>query len=381
MAVRFRCPKCGKRLTVEQAAGEQVSCPHCGQAAVVPADAKPVPAGPPGPAALQQAMAAGAAAEPEAPKEEKKTEEEEQPEESGSDTVMGWLALYLPSWGTSVVLHAAVIVLAAFLSWQVYEPQKPFQYTSDVVTTSKQKTHRRQQTKMQDAEPSRGKLTPRPSSFLRNMQNPFPDVADNRMEVLEVIGVGGGGKMLGGFEGLGTGGRGSGFFGAGGSDEANKIVYVVDRSGSMTDSIDYVKFELKRAIGELGDEKSFHIVFYSSGPSVEMPTRRLVDATDRNKQLAYEFIDGIIPHGQTDPSEALKRAFECRPELVYLLTDGEFDRAIVDLVRQLNTGQRVTVHTIGFLYDIGEKVLKDIAGQNRGKYKFVSEKDLATLGQ
>jgi hypothetical protein len=214
--------------------------------------------------------------------------------------------------------------------------------------------------------------------------DPFPDdeVAD-MIEVHEVIGVGGGRKDLGGFDGLGTGSsRGSGFFGAGGGDEkVRKIVYIVDRSGSMTDSIDYVKFELKRSIGELSEEKEFHVIFYSSGPPVEMPAGQLVKATDRNKQLAFEFIDGVRPEGETDPSKALERAFEVKPELIYLLTDGEFDHAIVGLVKRQNVGGKVIVHTIGFLYRTGEQVLKQIAEQNGGNYKLVSEKDLATLIQ
>ena len=376
MALRFRCSKCGKRLTVNESAGTEVVCPYCNQGTVVPADAEMVG----GPASALSAPAAQPAPDQKAEKG-KEGEEEEAEEQTSMDTVMGWLALYLPSWGTSVVLHAAVLILAAFFAWQSYAVQPPFEYKSAVVAQTQKKTVKRPrpQNKMQDDEASRGKMVPRPSSLVRHMENPFPDVASNKMEVLEVIGVGGGGKEFGGFEGLGTGsGRGSGFFGAGG-DEARKIVYVVDRSGSMTDSIDYVKFELKRSIGELGEEKEFHIVFYSSGPPVEMPTRRLVNATDRNKQLAFEFIDGIIPQGETDPSKALERAFDVKPELVYLLTDGEFDKAIVGLVKQRNTGGQVTVHTIGFLYRMGEQVLKQIAEENGGNYKFVSEKDLATL--
>jgi hypothetical protein len=172
----------------------------------------------------------------------------------------------------------------------------------------------------------------------------------------------------------------SGFFGMPGT-RAGSIVYVVDRSGSMTDSIDYVKFELKRSIGELGEEKEFHVIFYSSGPPVEMPMRRLVNATDRNKQMAFEFIDGVIPQGETDPSKALERAFEVKPELIYLLTDGEFDKATVGLVKRLNAAGKVKVHTIGFLYSMGEQVLKQIADQNGGQYKFVTEKDLAKLNK
>ena len=168
-----------------------------------------------------------------------------------------------------------------------------------------------------------------------------------------------------------------GFFGAGG--EPGGIVYVVDRSGSMTDGIGYVKFDLKRCIGELSEDREFHIIFYSSGPPVEMPARRLVKATEANKQLARDFIDGVIAEGETDPTEAIERAFAVKPEIIYLLADSEFDRAIVDLVKRLNVDAKVTVYTIAFLRREGESVLNDIAEQNGGRCKFVSEKDLAKL--
>jgi len=147
----------------------------------------------------------------------------------------------------------------------------------------------------------------------------------------------------------------------------------------MTDSIDYVKFELKRSVGELGEAREFHIIFYSSGPPVEMPARRLVKATEANKQLAFNFIDDVIAEGETDPTEAIERAFAVKPEIIYLLADSEFDRAIVDLVKRLNVDANVTVHTIAFLCREGESVLKDIAEQNGGRCKFVSKKDLADL--
>ena len=378
MAFKFRCSRCGKRLSVNESPGTEVACPHCNQATVVPADAQPtevlgsVAAVAPEPVAVAPPAADMAPLpEGEEPKEE---------EQGGMDTVMGWLALYVPSWGTSVLLHVAVVILAYFMAWQTEATQPPFEYKSAVVQSEKLKMEKRLKPD-QKQQSTRGKFRPGPSSIVRQFtQNPFPDVASNKLEQLQVIGVGGGGKEIGGFEGLGQG-RG-GFFGAGGeSDESAKIVYVVDRSGSMTDSIDFVKYELKRSIGELSEIKEFHVIFYSSGPPVEMPTRRLVNATERNKQLAFEFIDGVIAQGETDPSKALERAFDCRPELVYLLTDGEFDRAIIDQVKRLNVGGKVTVHTIGFLYKTGETVLKQIADDNHGNYKFVSELDLANLAQ
>jgi tetratricopeptide (TPR) repeat protein len=159
--------------------------------------------------------------------------------------------------------------------------------------------------------------------------------------------------------------------GASGGESA-KIVYVVGRSSSMTGSIDLVNYELKRSIGNLTESKEFQIIFYSSGLPVEMPTRRLVRATERNKQLAFEFIDGGYVQSQTDPSKALERAFDYKPDLIYLLTVGEFAPAIVDLVKRLNFGGKVTVNTIGFLDKTRETVLKQIAHDNHGNYKFVS---------
>jgi hypothetical protein len=180
--------------------------------------------------------------------------------------------------------------------------------------------------------------------------------------------------------------------------DATRIIYVVDRSGSMTDSIDYVKFELKRSIARLTEAETFHVVFYSSGPPLEMPTtRRTVARTDDNgathvrtesmlpkamaaaKAKAYAFIDGVIPQGETDPSKALERAFQLKPGVVFILTDGEFDRAVADLLKRLNPGAKVPVHTLGFLYRTGETLLKRIAADSGGQYRFVSEADLATL--
>ena len=390
MALKFRCSNCGKRLTVNEAPGARVPCPHCNQSTVVPADAMPTEV--PGTVAAV-APEDGAAAPDVAPAAAGLGAVPEESREQAVSAVMAWLGLYVPSFGTSVVLHVAVGLLAWFVAWQTpsQAEQLPFVYKSAVVNENKAKVEKRDKSK--DNRPKsikqgtgRGNFKPGPTSIVRQYtQNPFPDVASNNLEQLDVIGVGGGGKEIGGFEGLGTG---RGFFGAGGGgggggdvDESARIVYVVDRSGSMTDSIDFVKWELKRSIGELSEAKEFHVIFYSSGPPVEMPTRRLVNATERNKQLAYEFIDGVIAQGETDPSKALERAFDCKPELIYLLTDGEFDRAIIDQVKRLNVGAKVTVHTIGFLYKTGETVLKQIAEDSHGNYKFVSEQDLANLAQ
>jgi hypothetical protein len=147
----------------------------------------------------------------------------------------------------------------------------------------------------------------------------------------------------------------------------------------MTDSIDLLKVALRRAIQQLHEESEFHIIFYSSGPPLEMPTLGLVKATANNKQMAAAFINGVIAQGETDPTKALQRAFGCAPDIIYLLTDGEFDRAMIDFVKRLNTGATVKVNTIGFLYKTGEPVLRVIAQDNAGEYFFLSGEYLPDL--
>lgn len=367
MALRFRCEHCGKRLQVEQEPGTQVMCPYCKSTVAVPADAQEHTA------AAQQQAQGGAQAE-----------DEELEEESTGDTVIAFLGTYLPSWGTSVMLHLALILVALMATWVSSKPPEEVEYQTETVRVEKKKLIRKMDKSAPKSRTTRRAQSKQVSSFVfKTSDQPIPDVAPNKLQPVEVIGVGGGGRNLGGLSGFGTGrGGGAGgqdFFGVGGV--ADKIVYVVDRSGSMTDSIMYVKYELRRSIRMLKPNQRFFVVFYSTGPAVGMPVGKLVPATEANKMMAYEFIDSIVPVGQTDPSDALVQAFKLQPDLIYLLTDGEFDRKIIDLIDKQNRSDKVTVHTFCFIYTSGEAVLQEIAQRNDGEYKYIGEGDLQNLGR
>jgi hypothetical protein len=310
----------------------------------------------------------------------------------------------MPAYGTSTLLHVAVGMAAWFLSMQVASAPADvrFNYNSDVVTEHKIKIEPRkdrpkatmpQPTKLSPASQNpdgklgdngHGAYKPGGRSFLKDIfENPKFGLVDGPLPPPGVFGTGGGGGVRGGTPGFGRGGPGGGgIFPVPWEEEVpGKIVYVVDRSGSMTDTLDIVKVELKRSLSELVDASEFHVIFYSSGPPVEMPARRLVNATERNKQLAYEFIDTVVAQGETDPSQALQRAFGCKPDFIYLLTDGEFDRQIVDLVGRLSAGSNTKVNTIGFLSQSGDEVLRQIADKTGGSHKVITEKDLQGIAQ
>lgn len=157
--------------------------------------------------------------------------------------------------------------------------------------------------------------------------------------------------------------------------EGRKIVYVIYRGGGATDWLLFVKHELKQSIGRLGSARQFDIIFWSTGPAVRKPGG-MVPATAANVAAASEFVDGIIPVGQTDPSDGLRQAFALQPDSIYLLNGQELESKIPGYIAKLRGERDTRVHTIQLLYRGGEKIMKQIAGDTGGTYGFIDEADL-----
>lgn len=193
------------------------------------------------------------------------------------------------------------------------------------------------------------------------------------------IGIGSGGG-----DGSGSGiGAGGGFFGlpdsvGSGSTVrgARRIVFVVDRSGSMADTFHIVRDELKETISGLNRLQKFHVIFFSSGTPVESPPQRCVSAIEANKKEFFQFLEGIQPAGGTHPAVAMQRALSLDPELIYMLTDGVFDASLLPLLREWNRETRVKISTIAYVSEEGRPLLEQIAREHNGDFRFVSENDL-----
>jgi len=170
---------------------------------------------------------------------------------------------------------------------------------------------------------------------------------------------------------LGGGGGGTSFFGL--QARGGKCVFVVDRSGSMRGpKLAMAKEEMRNAIEKLTSARKFYIIFFDHGHKA-MPATELVRATRHNKNLYFEWIDGIRSGGGTDPRKAMKLALSLRPNTIWLLSDGVFNNppAAIELIRRENHNRRIQIHTIAFWDDSGKEVLKQIARENHGQYRFV----------
>jgi hypothetical protein len=159
----------------------------------------------------------------------------------------------------------------------------------------------------------------------------------------------------------------------------HRLVFLCDASGSMMNKFDALRQELRKAIDHLRPIQSFDVIFFSADRYVALD-KQLVLAIPEAKRKAFDFLDKTAPHDSSDPIPGLRAAFATQPELIYLLTDGDFSNndQVLEEIRKLNKDKKVQISTIAFM-DRGEayeKLLQQIADDNRGTFKFVSEQDL-----
>ncbi len=164
------------------------------------------------------------------------------------------------------------------------------------------------------------------------------------------------------------------FFGVEGI--GTSVVYVVDRSGSMYGQrFERAMAELVRSIDTLSAEQQFFVYLFNDRtlPLLDLdPADGLILATAENKSAARDWIWKQRPDSTTDPGRALELALAMHPEIVFLLTDGEFDDPTK--VRQrirFSNRSRTAIHTIAFENEEGSRTLEAIARENQGKFEFV----------
>ena len=171
--------------------------------------------------------------------------------------------------------------------------------------------------------------------------------------------------------------EGVSFFGT--ASKGNRLVFVIDKSGSMRkvsgeeNRLDKAKRELKRTLQTLSPDMEFFIYFYD-GAELPMPGGKLVKATPENISKALKWIDTIGCNGGTQPMTALHGAFNLKAQTIWLLTDGVFSGSnVANGIRTANAKLRARINTVAFIERSGEKALQQIAAESGGTYRFVRD--------
>lgn len=289
--------------------------------------------------------------------------------------------LILTAWGLSLLFHAGLFVVMLALVFPFSpEKQPPVRPVARIDLVGSVDGSAFSQRAGRDLPLPAAQPTSVAEHFQPRKFTALSELTTTRRPELTIIGIGTGGGDVARY-GLGIGGTAApAFFGLGGSTRGVRtVIYVVDMSGSMLDTFEYVKQELRRSITALRRSQKFHLILFNHKPPLESPPGRLVNAVASRKKKLFEFLDSpeVTPHGGTRPLPALHRALALKPDLIYLLSDGQgFPFDLLARLRQWNENQRTRISTIAYLDASGSTVLEAIARDNRGEFKIVTDEEL-----
>jgi von Willebrand factor type A domain len=165
------------------------------------------------------------------------------------------------------------------------------------------------------------------------------------------------------------------------TDKGKRVVYVVDRSASMSrnDALVVAKQQLIASLNGLTPKHRFQVIFYDEAPHVISLTngtsRELMPATTRNIEKICVRVSVIKPHGGTLHMAALRPALRLRPDVIFFLTDADAGLTAEEMneVRVLNKS-KARIHCIEFgdgpNVPVGYNFLKDLAAKTGGKYTY-----------
>lgn len=185
--------------------------------------------------------------------------------------------------------------------------------------------------------------------------------------------------LAGNGTGSGTGngngnGNGGGFFGA--KATGRSIVFVVDCSNSMNrphasagTRFRRLKLELLNSIASMTPKQFFYIIFFNERP-ISMPASTMQPAVPFQQRHYLQWMAGIRALGGTEPISSLQLALRLKPDVIYFLTDGNFNSRTAAELSQI-VQRHSAIHTITFGQRGAESLMKTIATNNRGTYRFI----------
>ncbi|MEM8739487.1 MAG: hypothetical protein AAGG38_13570 [Planctomycetota bacterium] len=175
---------------------------------------------------------------------------------------------------------------------------------------------------------------------------------------------------------------------------ATRVVYLIDASGSLIDTMPFVLAELQRALTGLRPEQSYAVIFFAGDRVLEAPPLGMTRATGGAVTQTVQWIDPasgrVIASGPPTVDAAMRRALAYAPDAVVLLSDGLIpagDRA--DARRARLTTLIDTANTTGVVFHTAQLrrpdpmagptrrgTLEMIAALSGGTHRYISEADM-----
>ena len=140
------------------------------------------------------------------------------------------------------------------------------------------------------------------------------------------------------------------------SDSGRSFVYVIDRSSSMEEDGRFraARNELFASLEQLNETQRFQVIFYNARFIELKPKQDRFDmffGTPEQRLQVVRQVNEIRPEGGTLHFPAIMRAVQLKPDVIFLLTDGDPQSALtareLEEIRTKNNG-RAHIHSIEF---------------------------------
>lgn len=176
---------------------------------------------------------------------------------------------------------------------------------------------------------------------------------------------------------------------------ALRVMYVFDVGGLADVDADALKDEIRRAILSLRVPQRVQLIACADGVQFVFPPdekRELM--TPESKRDALEWLDVAVLKAREKPSgpdataaitSAVRSALAAlganprpRAQVLYVLTPRTLAPSVATQISEANRAARVSIHAIAYLHPdrAGVEVLRKIAADSRGIFKYVKTKDL-----
>lgn len=165
-----------------------------------------------------------------------------------------------------------------------------------------------------------------------------------------------------------------------------KIVFLVDASGSLVDSLPQMLVWLNQALQTVEQDEQFAVYFFKSDNPIaikpaglQTPSRQLL------AKIAQDVLNAdsvpVFPSGRSNPTHAIAKALSHEPTDIYLLSDDAFafhqgdttSKDALDLVKKALGDKDVRVHGVQFFYRSDQSILETLANEYDGTFEFVRE--------
>lgn len=281
------------------------------------------------------------------------------------------------TYGLSTLLHIVVLIILSLIIFQGPEKEDGGAVISSVISDSEElqpddETPEVEISEITEVTETVTETADVAGEIQTNVGLPSSDL----VSALSVSDLGGGLDGVGEAAGKAIKASAS-FFGS--KTVASRFVFVIDNSNSMTKGrFETALNELAKTLETLNEEQSYYILFYSDtayGLFHPYPVRDLIPATKKNKLATLKWLLTVQLCLRTDAAEALQKALDLDPDVIFVLGDGAFtDAQAVQKViaRRSEEQKKIKINALGM--EVNAAAAKNfafLAKQSGGTYNDV----------